>query len=82
MARVKAVNPPIPALATWETPGAVVFRLELDANEAEAVRSALYRADFTRREAELAHGPRPLPSTSLCASGARVHEALVKAGAR
>jgi hypothetical protein len=57
----------------WDTPGPTTVVLELDSNEADAVRHMLYSNGFTAKAAGRSTYLHP---TSLIAAGARVHAAL------
>lgn len=70
MARVITPAKPEPASPAWTTPGEEVIVLALDKNEVCAIVSAT--SEYRRR----VENNSDADSTSLNASGARVHDAL------
>jgi hypothetical protein len=81
MATLKNLPPGLPAphvTPPWDTAGPPVIMLKLDVNEAKAVRWYLACSKATRQEiGKLDVFAAKLHHTSLKASGARVHDALI-----
>lgn len=70
MARVITPAKPEPVSPAWTTPGEEVVVLALDKNEVCAIVKAT--SEYRRCVEDNSY----IPSTSLAASGARVHDAL------